>query len=227
MQKMMLAVISSVTGGVMLLIFGFSVLLQCAPVTAAQSPPLSLPCAVEGTELTALHLAYFQGPFWEDDSEDEVTNIAALVVENTGDLMCAEGAVTLEWEDTQMVFELSALPPGAQALVLEKSRQAYRTSPPVCCYGWARKEYPENMGQVAVEEPGGITIRVTNISDEPLPVVLLRYKSYDTASGLYIGGITYTAELRNMLPGETRTITPYHYVFGSSKVVCVTTYTDE
>lgn len=227
---MMLVVVSGVTGGVMLMLFCFSILLQCAPVSAAQAPSqlsLSLPCTIAGTELTLLQLAFFQGPFWEDDSEDEVSNIAALVVENTGSLMSAEATVVLEWDDTQMVFELSALPPGERVLVLEKNRQSFRAAPPTRCYGWERREYPENTGQVAIEESGGITITLTNLSADVLPVVQLRYKSFDAASGMFIGGITYTAELLNMLPGETRTLTPYHYVYGSSKVVCVNTFTDQ
>ena len=97
MRKGLLAVFSGGIGCVMMVIFGVSIAWQCIPVYAAQTlqlqdPPVILPCGVDGTELVAKHLVYYEGPYWESGGQ-EVAGVAALLVENAGCLMVAHGAV--------------------------------------------------------------------------------------------------------------------------------------
>ena len=40
----------------------------------------------------------------------------------------------------------------------------------------------------------------------------------------YVGGITYTAKITNLDAGASQTITPSHYLKGSSKIMMVRTY---
>lgn len=212
-------------GGVLLALFALSVARQWVEVSAvAPMPPqrLQLPCQVEGTYLLAKRLVRYEGPFREDGTDEEVADVAALVLENHSGLVIDRGAVILEWEGARMVFELSELPPGARMLVLEKDRQAYPVSPALRCYGWTQTSYPEYTGSVAAVQTQQSGITVINRTAETLSTVTVRYKSYDPGSGMYIGGITYTVELSDLQPWERRLIEPYRYAADSSRIVEVT-----
>ena len=43
---------------------------------------------------------------------------------------------------------------------------------------------------------------------------------------IYVGGITYTAELEGLEPGQSQKLTANHFAAGSSEVVMVRTYED-
>ncbi len=229
MRKVTITIVCAMLGGTLLVLFGICVFWQCMDVKALelQQPMLvPFPCNVTGTELTALQLARYEGPFWEDNSETEVVDVAALVIENMGTFF-AEGAVILEWEQDRMVFEFYDLPPGERALILEKDRKRYRQGAPVVCYGWDREVYYENMGHVSVEDAGGAAMAVTNRTDGIVPVTQISYKTRDPGSGMFIGGISYRVQVRNLLPGERRIVTPYHYASGSSEILYVITWVEE
>ena len=211
------------------LIFGVSIGRQCLQTQAASreeslQQPKPFPWVVQGTELRALQWVRYEGPFWEDGTGEEVAAVAGLVVENTGGETVASGAVVLEWEDATLVFELSLLPPGERVLVLEKNRQQFPQVLPQECYGWSRGEYTENMGQVTVEAAGGMTMAVVNHTEDRIPLTQISYKTRDPESGLYLGGVTYTVEVRNLRPGERRLLTPHRFVCGGSTVVRVLLY---
>lgn len=226
MKKGLLAVLSVGSGCVLLLLFGVSILYQCLNDSVLalpwQGPPF--PMKVEGTALSVLQLMPYEGPFWEAGVAASVERAAALLVENTGGEYVSQGAVVLQWEGTTLVFELYLLPPGEKALVLEKDRQTLPEKQPDRCYGWSQTEYPESMGQVAVEEAGGVTMAVVNRSGGRIPLVQICYKSYHPESGIFLGGIAYTVEIRNLQPGERRLLTPFRYVCGKSQVVRIETF---
>ena len=224
----MLAITSVGMGGILLALFCASIVWQCVGVQAVELPEvvISFPSDIAGSDMRALQIVRYEGPFWEDDSETEVVDTAALVIENTGGYI-AEGAVVLEWEDSRMVFELFDLPPGERVLVLEKDRQIFRQGAPSACYGWETEAYPENTSHVTVEDGGGMYMAVTNRMDSVIPVIQICYKSCDPGSGMMIGGISYSVTLRDLQPGERRLVSPYHYASGSSKVVQVVTWVEE
>ncbi len=229
MRKVTITIVCAILGGTLLAVFGICVIWQCIDVGAwglEQPVVLPFPCSVAGTELTALQLARYEGPFWEDNTETEVVDVAALVIENTGAFL-SEGAVILEWEQERMVFEFYDLPPGERVLILEKDRKHFRQGMPLSCYGWEREAYHEDMGHVLVEDAGGAALSVTNQTNGIVPVTQISYKSRDPGSGMFIGGISYRVQVRNLLPGERRIVTPYHYANGSSEVLYVITWVEE
>lgn len=195
------------------------------PEPVAQS--MALPCQITDTQLTAEQLVIYEGAFREDGSDREAGEIASLLITNHGGTMVSEGAVILDWGTDRMVFEIFGLPPGATALVQEKDEKRYWGQAFTAVYGWNRTEYPENMGAVSVEEAGGSCMLVINRTDSTIPLTRIRYKSWDEESGFYIGGICYSVEVENLRPGETRIISPYHFVCGYSRVVCITTETEK
>lgn len=228
MRRTILVVTSAGMGGVLLALFCASILWQCVSAQAQELPQAIIPFPrdIKGSDMKALQLVRYEGPFWEDNSEAEVVDVAALVIENTGGYV-AEGAVVLEWGEDRMVFELYDLPPGERVLVLEKDRQQYRQGTPTGCYGWEMEAYPENVGHVTVEDAGGMFMAVTNWIDSEIPAVRICYKSCDPGSGMFIGGISYRVELHDLQPGERRMISPYHYASGSSKIVQVITWVEK
>lgn len=211
--------------------FGLLCINAAAQYVAAREPEpteacLQLPCQVADTQLMAQQLVIYEGAFREDGSDREVGETAALLITNEGGTMVSEGAVILDWGTDRMVFEIFGLPPGATVLVQEKDEKRFWGQDFTACYGWTRTEYPENMGAVTVEEAGGSCMLVINRSDGTVPLVRIRFKSWDKESGIYIGGICYSVEVEDLRPGETRVISPWHYVCGYSKVVCITTEYD-
>lgn len=184
---------------------------------------VELPCRVADTQLVAQQLVIYEGAFREDGSNREVGEVAALLVTNEGGTMVSEGAVILDWGADRMVFEVFSLPPGATVLVQEKNEKSYAETEFTACYGWNRTEYPENSGVVAVEETGSTCMLVINHANATIPLVRIRYKSIDPGSGIYMGGICYTVEVKDLRPGEIRMISPQHFLCGYSRVVGVTT----
>lgn len=218
----MLLIVGLGTGGLLLFALCTGAAAQYAHLQEQQRTRM-LPGAVQGTFLQAVQLAAYEGPFWEDGTAEEAADVAALVVENTGGCYVSEGAVVLDWGEDRMVFELSWLPPGGKVLVLEKHRKPYRDIGDGACYGWASELYPENTGVVTVEQTGSAGLAFTNRTDGAIDGAAAMYKHYDQESGMYIGGITYSISVADLQPGESRTVTPWRYAAGYSRVVCVMT----
>ena len=78
--------------------------------------------------------------------------------------------------------------------------------------------------QVQVQENGDQSLTVSNLTNEDIPAVRIFYKFYMEEEETYVGGITYTAKLTDLKAGESRKITPSHYVSGYSRVMMVRTY---
>lgn len=179
------------------------------------------PRSVMGTDLLAVRTVEYSGPFWEDGSNEEVLKVAALIVENQGDLMVSSGAVIVEFGKDRMVFELSFLPPGGKVLVLEKERKYYSNESPVSCYGWTKKEYPENPGLISVESTGLNGMTITNHTGCTVPSIEVHYKNFDPESGMYMGGITYCIIEEDLMPREVRVLSPDNFAARESCIVQV------
>ena len=65
------------------------------------------------------------------------------------------------------------------------------------------------------------TLEVTNLTEQEMDCVRIYYKHHEGENDLYVGGITYSAVIPNLSPGETRSITPYRYASGYAQVVAV------
>ena len=228
MRKWLLAVLSVSFGCISLLLFGITVGCQCLllrPHPGREGDAAAaFPMVVEDTPLLALGLMPYEGPFWEAGTAAAVVNTAALLVENTGGEFVSCGAVVLQWGETTLVFELYVLPPGEKVLVLEKDCQVLPETLPDRCYGWSRGEYPEHTGGITVEDAGGVTMAVVNNGSDRVPLVQICYKTRNRDSGVFLGGIAYTVEVKNLRPGERRLLSPFRYVCGNSEVVRIQTF---
>lgn len=194
---------------------------QAAPAALAETrAPDTLPLAIPGTDLLAVRLGTYEGPFLEDGSDRNVFAAALLEVKNTGSDMIRTACITLTEGERAWVFELSFLPPGATVLVLEKNGQAY-----------ADIAFSAICGtQTLLAQDGGLEclqirdlemgkLQITNLSDRETGRRTLRYKSTVGEGAYYVGGITYSYPLESLKPGQTVTVDPPHYAMGASRVV--------
>lgn len=188
----------------------------------ALRPVWQLPCAIPDTDLNALGLGLYDGPFWEDGSGDEVIGICALVLKNEGEEYIREGEVWLESSAGRLEFAFSMLPPGESVMIPEKNRQKVRPAY-LSGMGATLEVLPNDqiMSQIKAEEQGQILLGITNEGQETLCGLKLYFKTYDTPAQIYIGGSVKTYDLPEILPGQTIEISPYGYVSGYSKVLAV------
>lgn len=179
------------------------------------------PRSVMGTDLLAVRTVEYEGPFWEDGTNEQVSGIAALVVENHGGLMVTGGAVIVETGEERLVFEFTFLPPGGTVLVLEKDRRPYLHESPVTCYGWTKEEYPENPGLVSVESRGLDGLTITNHTGCTVPSIQVHYKNYDEEKGMFLGGVSYCLVEKDLMPREVRVLNPQYFSARESRIVQV------
>ena len=218
MRRVMLLIIGVGAGGVLLLFLSTGMVRQYGVVQAAQFQN-SFPCSVEGADLVAVQLVNYEGPYWEDESGEEVAGVAALLVENTSGLVASKGTVILIQGGEKLVFSFSCLPPESKGLILEQSRAPYRQGKITACYGWMYGAYPERTGAIWAGPAVCGKMAVINRSDSPFSSVAVYFKNYDAESGIFIGGVTHKVEVNALQPREIRLLLPYRYAVGYSKVV--------
>ena len=223
MRRAMLLILGFGAGGIMLLLLVVVVKGQVSGEAIKAFLPYDTfyPRSVMGTDLLAVTALEYDGPFWEDGSNEEVSGVAALVVENQGGLLVSSGAVILELEKEWLVFEISFLPPGGKVLVLEKDRKRYSYGTNVTCYGWTREEYPEDVGLVSVESMGLNGLLLTNNTGCTVPGVQIHYKNYNTETGMFLGGISYCVTEEDLMPKEIRLLNPLQFAARESRIVSI------
>ena len=185
-----------------------------------------LPYSVPGSGLVIEQINSYDGIFFEDGSDKEVSNIAAMVLTNTAD-DCAEYIeITIDRDGVQLKFIASALESGGRMIILEADGKQFRNGTYSNCVADVATltEFTMSENQVRVEENAEGGLLVTNITGKDIPCIRIFYKFYMTDSDVYVGGITYTAKATDLAAGASCTITPSHYLKGYSKIIMVKTY---
>ena len=182
-----------------------------------------LPCELRYTPLVARQLSSYDGPYLEDGTEEELVGVAALVVENTGTIGIEFAQLVVSQGAKELVFDATYIPPRGVVLILEKNRAVFTPEAVTGCrcrtlipgsFDWEKEK-------IRIEPAEGFGMTVTNLTDTPMSYVRVFYKQHEGAADLYVGGITLSAVIPDLQPGETRQITPYRYANGYSAVVAV------
>lgn len=168
----------------------------------------------------------FSGSFVEDGTDDEVTDVLALIVENTGDSWVEYAELTVDCGGETARFVLSALPAGSSALLMEMNRMTYVSGTAYRLSGEAKvaeltSAVFDFSGEFALYPDDGV-INVENISGEDhSEKVSVCFKNY--RYGLYFGGICYRARFENgIAAGEiVQSIQP-HYTNADSVILFMT-----
>ena len=168
----------------------------------------------------------YSGTFLEDRTDEEVENVLAIRVKNTGEKYIQTMDIVLSDGETQARFSLSTLFPGETIIVPEQGRMAFAGAPEftsASAENVALFDADPGMceDRVRVQCLSGV-MNITNISGEEIPGdIFVYYKNY--ADGVYYGGITYRVRISGgMKAGEIRQGSAAHFDPDTSKVVFVT-----
>lgn len=185
--------------------------------------PAGFPYKLEYTSLVAQKLIAYEGVYLEDGSEEAVTDVAALILENTGTIGVEYVQIVLQQNGRELSFDGTYIPPKSRVLLLEENKQPYSPAPVTACR--CRTVIPGVFDRaertVSIREIGLGTLEVTNLSEQDLEGIHIFYKHHEGENDLYVGGITYSTVIPDLAPGETRSVTPYRYASGYAQVVAV------
>lgn len=203
--------------------------------TPATKPPkpttepvktLSFPYKIPGTSLVIRKLDSYDGPFLEDGSDRDVSGVCAMVVKNAGSKAVEYAKITLTQGDRTLSFTVSGLRAGASTVAQEAKAASYSKEKYNECTAEVAElsSFEMSSDAVKVTENEDGTLNVTNLTQQTIPCVRVFYKFCMTPGSIYVGGITYTAKLTDLAPGQTQQVTASHYASGFSEVIMVRTY---
>lgn len=179
------------------------------------------PYVLRNTGLIAEYLAQYEGPFLEDDVQEPVSGVAALMVYNPGNQYVESVQIALHCGQRELRFSLSHLPPRSRVLVLENSGQPFTEESVTDC-SWDAIQYlqQEDRDEICVTEEAGKLVTANRSSGEYASVTLY-YKQYSSDGDFFVGGRTYSYSIEMLHAGEERAVVPYRYVTGYSRIVAI------
>lgn len=190
---------------------------------------ISFPYAVPNSNLVVKNIAGYGGIYLEDGSDVDVSNCAAILVENTGSDDIQYFNISTAGNSGSYSFTGTSLPAGQQMVVLADDRKGYNGNDfeqiGATTTNGTSFDLSKNLVEVTPAEDGGLTVK--NISKSPIPMVRVFYKFYLNDQNAYVGGITYTAVVEDLAAGESKTVTPSHYEKDSSKIVMINVYDEK
>lgn len=167
----------------------------------------------------------YTGIYMEDGSDELVSGIMMIKVENTGEDYIQYAEIVLTGDSGTANFTLSTLFPGQSVVVLEKDRQTYTSG---VNYTAAAKNVavfssvPSLCGnQLELQALDGV-LNVTNISGADITGdIMIYYKN--SSNGLLYGGITYRIRISGGIKsGEIRQLVADHFSASGSTVMFIT-----
>ena len=191
------------------------------PGSAEQSQDTNLMDLGEGLVITKI--ANYTGLFMEDGTDEVVSGILMVEVENTSDKDLQLAYVKLGWGEEEAVFQITNLPAGRKLVALERSRMAYRADMPdsaVVENAAFVDGFTMHEDKIEIVAMDGV-INVVNISGEDLPGnIYVYYKN--VAGGVFYGGITYRVPIEGGLKAdEIRQVMSKHYDAEGSEILMV------
>ena len=211
-----------------------SLLLAIAVVAAAiivilrfTRTELSTPAPADsvGSGLEITNISRFAGSFIEDGSDDVLSDVCAITVKNNAAATVQYAHITLSIGEGSYEFDLSTLPSGASAQLLELSRQPLPESTDgltASLSSFAPFDTEPTLCEDAISiDAQDTAITITNVSGSDITGQIYVY--YKSAYGdLYIGGITYRTGVSGLAAGESTTLYASHYSTAYSKIMFVT-----
>lgn len=174
-------------------------------------------------KLSVSCMGTYSGCFLEDGSDEQVTDVLAVVVKNISSNLIEYGLITLDCGGETASFELSGLPANSYVLVMEKDRRAYDASAELSNLTCVQYAEPNNLimdfGNDFNVYPSDGVINIENISGRDIQNdVSVFYKNFEY--GLFMGGITYRARFSGGIPaGEIAQAIQPHYFTDTSAIL--------
>lgn len=146
----------------------------------------------------------FSGVFVENGKNEEVEDVAAILVENRSDAFLDRANISYKYGDEKALFVVTGLPAGEKCWVLEKNKMKvdgkhkFEFNNCTTAFNSNAIEVSEHL----TTETNDNVVKVTNTSRHTLENVCVYYKNtFD--DGNYFGGITYVLAFGELGPGES------------------------
>ncbi|MBR2724261.1 MAG: hypothetical protein IKB72_02335 [Ruminococcus sp.] len=182
---------------------------------------LSLPYGINGTPLQVIAVGRYSGYYVEDGTDDSVTDVSAVVVQNIGQKCIKNATVILAGKDAkEYAFAITTLPSGKAALILESHRSEWQKEEEIAHISAVSEELDElelHSDKLSISFKDG-KFRVKNLTDADYRAVYIRYKNY-TAGNVYMGGVTYSASIDNVMAHGEYECESIHFFKGYSEVL--------
>lgn len=202
-----------------------------APAAEPVMPGVSTPVPEDsvsidlGSGLEITNISRFAGSFIEDGSDDVLSDVCAITVKNNAAATVQYAHITLSIGEGSYEFDLSTLPSGASAQLLELSRQPLPESTDgltASLTSFAPFDAEPSLCEDVISiDAQDTAITITNVSGSDITGQIYVY--YKSAYGdLYIGGITYRTGVSGLTAGESTTLYASHYSTAYSKIMFVT-----
>ena len=183
------------------------------------------PCQIPGHDLVIERLAPYSGLYVEDGSNEELSDVAMLLIRNTGSQPVEYTQIVITYPSQTLQFYLSALPGGESAVVQERSRLPLPQEKPTNASALVVERTEMAIApEISVTDNGDNTLTVTNLTDKDIPTVRIFYKYYMEEENLFVGGIAFTVKLNRLGANKSLVVQPAHYTSQNSKIVMVLTY---
>lgn len=189
--------------------------------------------SIEKTDFTEISLGdglyirnmyKYTGIFMEDGTDDAVTNVMMIVLENTSEKDLQLADVEIEYAGYTAKFRATNVPSGEKAVLLQQSRRAPTEENPVSCSASNVIFFDEPMrsSDERLEITGGDGfVNVKNVSETDIEGEIYIYYKYSSADMFY-GGITFRTKLDGLKAGETNSAVAGHYTTKGCTVVMIT-----
>ena len=179
-----------------------------------------------GQGLVITDVSSYSGPFVEDGSDEQVSDVLMIVVYNYGVEPVQYAEIAMAAGDETASFTLTTLPVGERMTVLESGRMAYDAGLEYTqaeAVSVAHFLSPMSLCQdkLMVQGLDGV-LNIMNVSDEDITgEVAVYYKN--GSEDLLCGGITYRVRIAEGLQsGEIRQIVSDHFSASGSRLMFVT-----
>lgn len=190
------------------------------PSEASTRPTEPEETLVADDRLKVVEVGRYSGKNPEGGSDEDVENVVALRVENVSNQVCQFCTIEYEIGGQHAVFQLSELPVGKSAWVLESTGMTaeagadctYQT-----CAAAFRDEGAPWLTNIEATGGGG-ELTVTNTGETDQPLVTVYYK-LTYGDGLYLGGIAYRVTVSDLKAGESQTLPAGHFYEGACEIV--------
>lgn len=169
--------------------------------------------------LICVEISRFSGGFVEDGSGDQVRDVAAILVANNTGKFLELATVTYKVGDRTATFQVTGLPSGKQAWVMESNRLTLSDGDELVLEDCQETYNPNailSSDDLSVSRQGN-SLTLTNTSGRKLSNVAVYYKN-TLEDGTFLGGITYYIAFGDMEPGSSLTQTKDHFD-SSSEIV--------
>ena len=180
---------------------------------------------VLGDGLQILDMGSYAGMYMEDGTNETVADVMMVILENMGDQDLQLARINIEYSGFTAEFEVTNLPAGEKAVLLEKNRHGAMAEEYENIQIKNLVHFPEPMSlqedRIRIEGHEG-TLNVTNISGEDISGDIYIYYKH-SASDLLYGGITFRVAVRGGLKaGQSSQVIAGHYAPDTCRILQVT-----